>query len=78
MKTLRQLFVASAFTLALSIPAFAGQIDTPKTQPAPVTREGEIHTTLTGQEETGGGEVSATDSATEIVLNLIQSVLSLF
>jgi hypothetical protein len=80
MKTLRQLFVASVFTLALTLSAFAGEIQTPKTQPTPVTTEGEIQTPLTGQTETNGSvsEATAIDSATEIALNLLQSVLSLF
>ena len=83
MKTLRQLFVASVFTLALTISALAGEIHTTVTSsppPAPqaATADGEISTGVTGQTETGSGEVSATDSATEIALNLIQTVLALF
>jgi hypothetical protein len=81
MKTLRQLSVALVFTLALTIPALAGEMETGKTTPPPTTTAttaGEIHTTVTGQEETGGSEAIATDSATEIALNLLQSVLSLF
>ena len=82
MKTLRQLCVASAFTLALAVSAYAGQIDTPKTQPTAtsVTTEGEIQTPLMGQTETTGSmsEATATDSIAEIALNLLQSVLSLF
>ena len=85
MKSLRQLCVAVVFTLALAIPAFAGVMDTgspappPSAQPAQTaTVNGEMQIGLTGQEETGSGEVSATDSATEIALNLLQSVLSLF
>lgn len=82
MKTLRQLFVASVFTLALTVSALAGEIHTTVTSPAPppqaITADSEIHTGVTGQEETGSGEVSATDSATEAVLNLLQSVLALF
>jgi hypothetical protein len=84
MKTLRQLSVALVFTLALTISAFAGEIEIGKTSPPPsqptqtATAQGEMHTTVTGQEETGSGEVSATDSATEIALNLLQSVLALF
>ena len=79
MKTLRQLFVASVFTLALALPAFAGEIQTPKTQPTPATAEGEIHTGVAGQIETPGSvsEASTIDSATELALNLIQSMLSL-
>jgi hypothetical protein len=84
MKTLRQLCVASVFVFSLTFPAFAGEIQTgvappPPSQPAQTaTVNGEIQTGLTGQEETGSGEVSPTDSATEIALNLLQSVLALF
>ena len=81
MKALRQLCVASVFVFALAIPAFAGEIQTPLAPPQPAqsaTTQGEIETTVTGQEETGSGEASATDSATEAVLNLLQSVLALF
>jgi hypothetical protein len=88
MKTLRQLCVASVFVFALTIPAFAGEIQTgiaPPQQPAQTsttngqaTANGEISTGLTGQAETGSGEASATDSATVAVLNLLQNVLALF
>lgn len=82
MKTLRQLCVASVFIFSLTIPAFAGEIQTGVAPPQPAqtaTAQGEIQTPLTGQEETVSGEASATDSATEIALNLLQSVLlSLF
>jgi hypothetical protein len=84
MKTLRQLSVALVFVFALTFPALAGQIDTTVAPPQPVqaaptaTANGQIDTTLTGQDETGSGEASATDSATAAVLNLIQSVLALF
>ena len=84
MKTLRQLCVAVVFTLALALPAFAGEMEIgapappPTSQPQTATVNGVMDTGLTGQEETGSGEVSATDSATEAALNLIQSVLALF
>ena len=84
MKSLRQLCVAVVFTLALALPAFAGEMDTgrpvppPPSQPQTATVNGEMQIGLTGQEETVSGEVSATDSATEAVLNLLQSVLALF
>jgi hypothetical protein len=84
MKNLGQLCVALVFTLALTIPAFAGDIETTVTSPPPAqhaqaaTAAGEIHTTVTGQEETGSSEATATGSATEIALNLLQSVLALF
>ena len=84
MRNLRRFSIACAFTLALTIPAFAGQIETMVAPPPPpaqtqqATANGEIQTTVTGQEETSSGEASATGSATAAVLNLIQSVLALF
>ena len=81
MKTLRQLFVASVVTFVLTMPAFAGQMDTTVAPPQPAqsaTAQGEMQTTVTGQEEAGSSEATAADSATEIALNLLQSVLSLF
>ena len=82
MKTLRQLSVALVFTLTLTIPTLAGGIDTTITSPPPsqaqtATTGGGIDTPLTGQDETGSSETTATDSATNAALNLIQSVLSL-
>lgn len=80
MKTLCRLCVASVFTLALAIPGFAGQIETPKTQPTtpPAATAGQIDTPVAGQIEIGSSEATVTDSVTEIALNLLQSVLSLF
>jgi hypothetical protein len=83
MKTLRQLCVAAVFTFALAIPAFAGQIETTVAPPPPPpaqasTADGQIETTVAGQSETDSSEATAIDSATEIALNLLQSVLSLF
>lgn len=83
MKTLRQLGVASVFTLALALTTFAGEIQTtvtsqPPAPPQTVTANGEIQTTVTGQEETDSSEATAADSVTETVLNLLQNVLSLF
>lgn len=83
MKTLRQLSVALVFALALTVPALAGDIETGKPQPPPsnqttATTKGQIDATVAGQVETGSSEATATDSATEIALNLLQSVLSLF
>ena len=81
MKNLRRLFCAVVFTLALTIPAFAGDMQTgvaPPSQPQTATLNGDMQTTVTGQAETGSSEATAADSATEIALNLLQSVLSLF
>jgi hypothetical protein len=82
MKTLRQLCVVAVFTLALAIPALAGEMPigsptTPTSQPQTTTLNGEMPIGLTGQEETNSGEATAADSTTEIALNLLQSVLSL-
>ena len=84
MKSLRRLSVALVFAFALTVPAVAGDIETGITQPPPpasaqtATTTGDIETPLTGQAGTSGGEVSATGSATNAALNLVQSVLSLF
>jgi hypothetical protein len=87
MKTLRQLLVASVLTLALSVPALAGEISTmvvpppppPPTAPGEITTmvaqpttDGEISTGAPGQIDTPESEASAT------VLSLLQTVLSLF
>lgn len=87
MKTLRQLCVASVFVFALAVPALAGEISTGVASPQPAqtsttsgqaAANGEIQTTVTGQDETGSGEASATGSAAELALNLLQTVLALF
>jgi hypothetical protein len=83
MKNLGRLFCAVVFTLALTIPAFAGDIQTtvtspPPAQPQTATLDGDMQTGLTGQAETDSSEATAADSATEIALNLLQSVLALF
>ncbi len=86
MKTLRQLCVASVFVFALTTPALAGEIQIGVAPPPPpsqaqtqtTTTDGEITTGVTGQEETSSSEATAADSATEIALNLLQSVLALF
>jgi len=83
MKNFRRFSVACAFTLALTVPTFAGQIETMVAPPPPppdstqTATTGEIETTNAGQVGTSGGEVSATDSATNAALNLVQSVLAL-
>ena len=82
MKNLRRLFCAVVFTLALTIPAFAGDIQTgvapPPSQPQTAAVNGDIQTTVAGQEETGSSEATAADAATETALHLLQSVLALF
>lgn len=80
MKSLRQLSVALIFTFVLALPTFAGEISTTIAQPPTqtTTTGGEMETGITGQIETPGGEANVADSATEIALNLLQSMLALF
>jgi hypothetical protein len=82
MKNLRRLSVACAFTLALAMPAFAGEIQTTFAPPPPpaAATAGEIQTGVAGQIETTGSVSEATviDSATQAALNLLQTVLALF
>jgi hypothetical protein len=81
MKNFGRLFCAVVFTLALTIPAFAGDMQTgvaPPSQPQTAMLNGDMQTTVTGQAETDSSEATAADSATEIALNLLQSVLALF
>lgn len=81
MKPLRRLCVALVFALALTNSVFAGEIDTgiaPPPPPRTATTNGQIETTVIEQTKTDSSEATTIDSATEIALNLIQSVLSLF
>jgi hypothetical protein len=82
MRHLRRIFLASLFTFALVSPALAGQIEIGYQPPPPpaqtVTANGGIQTGVTGQMDTDSGETTIADSATELALNLLQSVLSLF
>jgi hypothetical protein len=81
MKTLRRLCAVFVLTLALALSAFGGEITTGVTAPPPpppesqATTTGEITTGVTGEISTG---VTTTDPVTEIALNLLQSLLSLF
>ncbi len=76
MQTLRQFCLALTFTLALGLPVFAGEISTGIAPPPALG--GEMQTTVSGQIETPSSEATATGSAAEIALSLLQSVLSLF
>jgi len=76
MKTLRQLCAMVVLTLALTASVFAGTIHTGKTEPTPTPQpilqtDGTIHTGVVESEPEA-------DTVTEIALNLLQSVLSLF
>lgn len=84
MKALRGFCTSSVLILLLTVPAFAGEIET--TIAPPPTLAGEIHTTVTGQIdmpsageiETGSNAPSTGDSVTAAALGLIQSLLVLF
>jgi hypothetical protein len=65
MKSLRQLCAASVLILTLSLPASAGWISTPVTQPPP------------SPASVGSEEATVGLSLAETALNLLQSVLSL-
>lgn len=78
MKNLRQLCAAFVLALMFTLPAFAGQMDTTFAPPPPplATTEGQMPTTVTGQITTVNSE--AVDPVTQMALNLLQSVMSLF
>lgn len=82
MKTLRQLSVALVLMLALTMPTFAGEIQTTYTSPPPPPPPGEIQTTAPGQIDTGAPGTIDTPpapsaSATQAALNLLQDLLGL-
>lgn len=68
MRNLRSLCAAALLTLALAAPASAGNIHTPVATPPPSATE----------QESTGDEATAPDSVTEVALDLLRSVLSLF
>jgi hypothetical protein len=85
MKSLRNLFAALALTCALSVSAFAGNMDT-----VGITSTGDMGTqgVATGNMDTGAtatapGDMgtpvtTSTDPVTGVALSLLQSVLALF
>lgn len=78
MKKLRQLCMASVFTLVLTTATFAGDISTPgKTQPPPPD---ESSATTPGDIATGGTQnpQAMSDSVADIALNLLQTMLAMF
>jgi len=80
MKSLRRLSITLVFTFALSLSTSAGEISTTIAQPPTqtATTGGEMDTGITGQIDTSSSEAIVNDSMTEVALNLLQSVLSLF
>lgn len=85
MKSLRKFFAITALTLALTCSAFAGEMGTGYAPPPPSQSSssiaGEMGTGLTATTDaTAASEVNTAtaDPVREIVLNLLQGVLSLF
>lgn len=78
MKKLRQLCIASVFTLALTTATFAGEIQTPGSpQPPPPTQSS---ATTPGEISTPGiqSPQALSNSVADIALNLLQTMLSMF
>lgn len=76
MKSLQRLCAAVALTLVLTLPVFAGGMDTgpgvssPPPAPAPATTRGDMHTGM-------GVTDAAGDPFTEAMLSLLEGVLAL-
>ena len=78
MKKIKRLCVASVFVLALTTATFAGDIATGSPAPPPPVQSSAI---TPGDIHTGGGELQnsqASDSVADTVLNLLQTMLSVF
>jgi hypothetical protein len=80
MRHLKQLCAACVLALVLALPAFAGNMEAGITSPQPsstssATMQGNMEAGITGEMTTGA---TAINPATEIILNLLQSLLSLF
>jgi hypothetical protein len=86
MKSLKQLGTIAVLTLVLATSTFAGVISTGRTDPPPpppaTSSEGVISTGVisTGRSETGqtGSDATSDASVMEIMLGLLQSVLTQF
>jgi hypothetical protein len=79
MRYLKKLFAACVLTLALALPAFAGDmlagVTSQPPSPPQATAQGDMSAGVAGDMGAGG---KATDPATEVWLSLLQSLLSLF
>ena len=73
MRRFKQLCAAGVLTLAITMSAFAGEMETGITAPQP---SGTPLSTTQGETETTG-RITATDSVVGIALTLVQSVLAL-
>jgi hypothetical protein len=79
MRKLKQLCTATAFALALSFTAFAGNMDTPTiTSPPPLNQPmvtGSTDTTNVASSDTSNSETVTTDSVKELTLYLFESMM---
>lgn len=75
MENCRNAAGALVLALALSTSAFAGEMHTGITQPPPPTANGEMQTGVTQPDE--GESTPGADTLTKIMLNLLQSLLTL-
>jgi hypothetical protein len=81
MKPLRQLCAIAVLTVVLASSAFAGNIECGDVPPPPVppaSVTGDMATGITATNGTSSTEIAFVDPVTEITLNILQSVLSLF
>ncbi|HKQ99327.1 MAG TPA: hypothetical protein VJT09_01565 [Pyrinomonadaceae bacterium] len=85
MRHLKKLCVAGLLTLALTLPAFAGEMEAGVIAPPPSTQQasaqGEMPGGVTGEMQAGlTGDMSTgfTDPTTDFFLNLFQGLMSLF
>ncbi|MDT4955375.1 MAG: hypothetical protein QOJ02_3513 [Acidobacteriota bacterium] len=82
MKHPPQLCVIIVLTFALASSAFAGQIDCGDFPPPPpnpsASVTGDIHSGFMTTNETSGTETTFIDPVTDVTLNILQSVLSIF
>lgn len=80
MKKLKQLSMAVVVTLMLGVPAFAGEIEIGKTSSPPPPADSSSTTTPGEIQIPGntGAPTASSDSMTELAMNLLQTVLSIF
>ena len=80
---MRRTVQSMALMLALSIPIYAGDMQCPVVETPPQQAQQAVSVAPTDEQGTNSAsnietDVSASSSMTEVVLNLLQSVLSLF
>jgi hypothetical protein len=81
MKHLRQLCAIAVLTFVLTSSAFAGNIECGDVPPPPVppaSATGDMATGITATNGASSTDAAFVDPVTEITLNILQSVLSLF